>query len=414
MEKDREANASGQRDEGHDRQPGSAEELAVSNRQRAAAEQALRDSEARLRAILDTAVEAIATIDEFGVIESFNLAAQRMFGFTAEEVIGQNVKILMPEPYSDEHDRYLASYRRTGQRKIIGIGREVVARRKDGTVFPIDLAVSEVQLGGRRIFTGIMRDISERKDAERERERLLEAERSAREQLEAVVKELEAFSYSVSHDLRAPLRTIEAFSSILVKDFSRDLPSDALRYLSLVSGSARKMDELITSLLAFSRLSRRELTRQAVDLGGLAREIIEELRVQYENRDAAFTVGSLPTCLADPVLIRQVLVNLLSNAIKYTGKCEHAEIAVGSELVGDETAIWVRDNGVGFDMRYADKLFKVFQRLHREEEFEGAGVGLAIVQRIVSRHGGRVWADAQKGKGATFYFTLGKQACAGD
>ncbi len=244
-------------------------------------------------------------------------------------------------------------------------------------------------------------------------------------QLEQANEELESFSYSVSHDLRAPLRAIDGFSRILQEEYAPELGAEAQRYLGLVRDNAQQMGWLIDDLLAFSRLSRRSLDKQSVSPADLARQVLEELAHEYEGRRVEISIAELPKCQADPSLLKQVYVNLLSNALKYTRERETARIEVGtvgikdvrsqiadfggdqSEISDPQSAIYfVRDNGVGFDMRYADKLFGVFQRFHRAEEYEGTGVGLAIVQRIVRRHGGRVWAEAEVDKGATFYFTI--------
>lgn len=224
--------------------------------------------------------------------------------------------------------------------------------------------------------------------------------------MEAANKELESFSYSVSHDLRAPLRAVDGFSRILLEEHAPALAPDAARYLRLIRENAQQMGQLISDLLAFSRLSRQPLSVQPVLPAELVHRSLEELKSEHESRKVEVTVSELPTCQGDPSLLHQVFMNLLSNALKYTRKREEARIEVTGHRNGIEAVYSVKDNGAGFDMRYADKLFGVFQRLHRAEEYEGTGVGLAIVQRIVHRHGGRVWAEAEVGKGATFYFTI--------
>jgi light-regulated signal transduction histidine kinase (bacteriophytochrome) len=225
-------------------------------------------------------------------------------------------------------------------------------------------------------------------------------------QLENANKELEAFSYSISHDLRAPLRAMDGFSRILIEEYGPQLPAEGKRYLGLVRGNAQQMGHLIEDLLAFSRLSRLPLNKQSVAPGEVVRQVIEDLRAEQDGRNVEVTIGDLPACEADPVLLKQVWVNLLSNAFKFTQKQENAQIEIGSRQTEAECIYFVKDNGVGFDMQYVNKLFGVFQRLHRQEDYEGTGVGLAIVQRIVHRHGGRTWAEAEVGKGATFYFTI--------
>jgi signal transduction histidine kinase len=226
------------------------------------------------------------------------------------------------------------------------------------------------------------------------------------EQLKLVNKELESFSYSVSHDLRAPLRAVRGFSQILRSEYAPSLGPEVQHYLEIIDASAHKMGVLIEELLRFSRLSRQELTRRPVDLKALVYETISELAPEMQNRQVDISIDDLPACQADPVLLKQVLVNLLSNALKYSRKRQRACIQVGCQEINGERVYFVKDNGVGFNMRYIDKLFMVFQRLHTDDEYEGTGVGLAIVQRIIQRHGGQVWAEAEEDKGATFYFTL--------
>ncbi|HLK47321.1 MAG TPA: ATP-binding protein [Bryobacteraceae bacterium] len=241
-------------------------------------------------------------------------------------------------------------------------------------------------------------------------------------QLEAANQELESFSYSVSHDLRTPLRAIDGFSKMLLEDYADQLAGEGQRYLKLIRQSTTHMAALIDDLLAFSRRGRAPVNKQKMSVGDVVRHAIEDLQPERNGRNVEITVGNLPYCNADPLLIRQVFVNLLSNAIKYTRRRDVARIEVGAKPAGrlrDEgepapddfgdpemPVYYVRDNGVGFDMRYADKLFGVFQRLHCKEDFEGTDVGLATVQRIVKKHGGRVWAKRAVGEGAVFYLTI--------
>jgi signal transduction histidine kinase len=226
-------------------------------------------------------------------------------------------------------------------------------------------------------------------------------------QLQAAVSELDAFSYSVSHDLRAPLRAIDGFSRIVLKQYGSILPEEPREYLQLVRDNTVQMGHLVDDLLAFARLNRQQLKKQRVPTRKIVENVLSDARQQAEGRSVSVSVGEMPSLWGDPHLLKQVLVNLIGNAFKYTRMREAAVIEIGSREIGGEQVVFVRDNGAGFDMRYADKLFGVFQRLHRAEDFEGTGVGLAIVQRIVHRHGGRVWAEAAVDQGATFYFTTG-------
>jgi light-regulated signal transduction histidine kinase (bacteriophytochrome) len=240
-------------------------------------------------------------------------------------------------------------------------------------------------------------------------------------QLEAANKELESFSYSVSHDLRAPLRAIDGFSRIILEDHAEPLSEKGKSYFKLIRDNAKQMSQLVDDLLAFSRLGRMALSKQTIDPAKIVRLCLLEMQKEQEGRQLEIVIGDLPRCQADSTLLKQVWTNLLSNALKYTRKRELARIEIGSKKeprlllkgqpprpaeAGMETVYFVRDNGAGFDMKYAHKLFGVFQRLHRATDYDGTGVGLAIVQRIVNRHGGRVWGDAKPNQGATFSFTL--------
>jgi two-component system sensor kinase len=236
----------------------------------------------------------------------------------------------------------------------------------------------------------------------------------AKSLLETVNKELEAFSYSVSHDLRAPLRAISGFAEAIMEDYAprdgegKPLDAEGKRYLGLIQDNAHKMGQLIDDLLAFSRLGRQQMSDARIDIGALAKAVFDELAALTPQRQIALRIASVPPARGDGTLVRQVLVNLLSNAIKYTKSRAHASIEFGYLPEAGDGAYYVKDNGVGFDMQYVGKLFGVFQRLHPVTEFEGTGVGLALVQRIITRHGGRVWAEGVVDQGATFYFTLPK------
>jgi light-regulated signal transduction histidine kinase (bacteriophytochrome) len=248
--------------------------------------------------------------------------------------------------------------------------------------------------------------IEERQTILRARARFL-AERTA--QLVAANKELDAFSYSVSHDLRAPLRHITGFTDILVAKHSSHLGPEAHELLKLIQEGSQKMDLMINDLLNLARLDRREAVSKMTPLNSLVEDVLKDLKSEIDERKIEWHIGSLPAVNCDPGLLQQAFANLLSNAVKYTRRREHAVIEVDQMTVDGEAVIYVRDNGAGFDSKYAGKLFGAFQRLHTAEEFEGTGVGLATVQRIIRKHGGRIWAEAECGKGATFYFTLSEK-----
>jgi PAS domain S-box-containing protein len=374
--------------------------------------EALRVSEARFAGILDIAGEAIIAVDETQRITLFNQAAERTFGYSAEEILGRPLDVLLPARVVDAHRRHVRSFGESPElaRRMNERG-EISGRRKDGTEFPAEVSISKVVQSGQITFTVILRDVTERKQAEEALGRFnegLEArvrERTA--ELEAANRELEAFSYSVSHDLRAPLRAIDGFSRIVLEGHAAVLPAEGQRHLRVVRDNVRQMGRLIDDLLALSRVGRQDLGRRPTRPADLARQVVEELGAEQTGQRVEVVVGDLPPCEADPGLLKLVFTNLLSNALKFTRGREAARIEVGASERNGEPVYFVRDNGVGFDMRHAAKLFGVFQRLHRAEEYEGTGVGLATVQRIVERHGGRVWAEAALDQGATFHFTLG-------
>jgi PAS domain S-box-containing protein len=265
--------------------------------------------------------------------------------------------------------------------------------------------------GAIRTLSGVVQDVTDRKQIEEEITRLntdLEGRVEQRTQeLEAANRELEAFSYSVSHDLRAPLRTVDGFSQAVLEDFGEELPAEGQRYLRIIRDGAQRMGRLIDDLLSFSRLSRQPLNARPIDMRELACDSWQEINAHQECAGAEVVIETLPLSAGDPALLRQVWLNLLSNALKYSRGRKPPRVYVGSRRENGHDIFYVRDNGTGFDMQYAHKLFGVFQRLHRSEDFEGTGVGLAVVQRIIHRHGGQIWADAVIDKGATFFFTLG-------
>lgn len=289
---------------------------------------------------------------------------------------------------------------------------EIVLQRKDGQRIDLEAAAKNLTSDDHPQRIVISRDISQHKQAQAEIRSLnQELERRVLErtaQLEAANQELEAFTYSVSHDLRSPLRAIDGFSRILLRDYQALLPEEGQRRLELVRKNTQQMGQLIDDLLTFSRLNRQPLRKQAVDLAQLVRQVLEDLKEEQENRQVEITLGDLPSCQVDPALLKQVYANLLSNALKFTHRREVARIEINCQTREGKPVYFVRDNGAGFDMRYADKLFGVFQRLHSSDDYEGTGVGLAIVQRIVHRHGGQIWAEAEVDQGATFYFNLGE------
>jgi PAS domain S-box-containing protein len=361
----------------------------------------IEESAARTEAVLETATEGIITTNAQGIIESFNRAAEDIFGYDRDEVMGAHVSRLVPEAY-DDLSTTIDAHLSPGERHVVWSEREITGRRKDGTHFPLQVAVSAVVVNDQCILTGIVRDITERKRAEEELKR-------AREQLEERVQErteeLESFTYSISHDLRSPVRAVDGFAQLLRQDHADQLDAEGKRLLSVIHDSAQRMGRLIDDLLAFSRLGQCEMHRRRVDVERIARETLEQTLTGDGARRVTVSVDALPDAVGDASMLRRVFDHLFSNAIKFTRPVDAPTIEVGAVEHNGDVAYYVRDNGAGFDATYADKMFGVFQRLH-DEDVDGTGVGLAIVERIVRRHDGRVWADGAVGEGATIYFTL--------
>jgi PAS domain S-box-containing protein len=354
--------------------------------------------EARYRGLLEAAPDAMVVVNQGGEIVLLNLQAEKQFGYRRDELLGQKVKNIIPEGFAE---RLIADDLRSAEDALtqqIGTGIELNARRKDGTEFPIEIMLSPLESPEGILVTAAIRDISER----RRNERVLQEKNI---ELQSAVKELDAFSYSVSHDLRAPLRAIDGYSQIVLKQCGPLMSEEQRRYLQRVRDNTVQMGHLVDDLLTLSRLGRQPLARQLVSTGTIVAEVLRDVRQQVAGRSVQVSVGELPPVWGDPGLLKQVFMNIIDNAFKYTRLRDDAVVEIDSRRMGDEQVFIVRDNGVGFDMQYADKLFDVFQRLHRAEDFAGTGVGMAIVQRIVQRHGGRVWAEAAVDRGATFYFT---------
>ncbi|HEX4645408.1 MAG TPA: PAS domain S-box protein [Verrucomicrobiae bacterium] len=374
-------------------------------------EKALRESEQRLRLIIETTLDAVITIDAGGIITGWNTQAEKIFGWTSAEVQGRRLsETIIPPAYREAHERGLKHFAATGDGPVLNRRVELSALNRDGREFPVELAITPIRSGTEISFSAFVRDITDRRRAEaeiRELNATLEQrvlERTA--QLAAANKELEAFSYSVSHDLRAPLRHVDGYVQMLREEHGPALAPAAQRYLGKVASSVQQMGRLIDDLLAFSRMGRSEMCRTEVNMGELAEDALQEMAADAAGRNIEWNIQPLPVVRGDPALLRQVWVNLFSNAIKYTRPRNPAKISVTG---GKKNGAWefcVQDNGVGFDMRYVDKIFGVFQRLHNAEEFEGTGIGLANVRRTILRHGGRTWAESKVGEGAALYFTL--------
>jgi len=361
---------------------------------------------------VDGVVEyAIYTLDPEGRVTFWNSGGERLMGYNPEEIIGRPLSCL----YTRENGERRQAEQCLREAAEQGHFEEENWRvRKDGTRFWANTLTTALRDESGKLcgFSRISRDMTARRQAEENvrklNEQLEERVRQRTAELQQANQELEAFSYSVSHDLRTPLRHIDGYTEALQKDVMEKLDEQSRHHLQTISQAAKRMNKLIEGLLAFSRMSRTEMRRTKVALADLVRAARQDLARETEGRKIEWLLGPLPAVSGDPFLLRQVMVNLLGNAIKYTRTKARARIEIGSEETEVETRFLVRDNGVGFDMKHAGKLFGVFQRLHPNDEFEGTGIGLANVRRIIQRHGGRVWAEGKVGGGATFYFSLPK------
>jgi PAS domain S-box-containing protein len=355
------------------------------------------EQRSRLAAIVDSSADAIIGKTLQGVITSWNDGAERIFGYTAAEVLGKSIDLLIPESRGNEEAQLLA---RLSQGERIE-QFDTVRKRKDGTEIQVSLTSSPVRDSAGRLIgaSKVVRDITERRHA-------AEALALAKEAAEAATRELEAFSYSVAHDLRAPLRGMNGFAQVLLSTYRGKFDAEGVDWLEEIVGNAKKMGELIDGLLSLARVTRGEVRPESVDLSELARELVAQLAAADTERAVDVQIQPQLSAIIDPRLARVLLGNLLGNAWKFTSRAASSRIEFGRSEGDRAPAFFVSDNGAGFDPAFGGKLFAPFQRLHAASEFPGTGIGLATVQRIVRRHGGEIWAEGAVDVGATFHFTL--------
>jgi PAS domain S-box-containing protein len=351
-----------------------------------------KKAEKKFEGLLEAAPDAMIIANAKGEIVLINKQTEMVFGYRREELIGKPVEILIPSDFHKRHKGHRDKYFNDPKVRSMGAGLELFAIRKDGTQFPVEISLSPLETEEGILVSASVRDISARKVLE--------------DELKNKNAEMEAFTYSVSHDLRGPLRGIIGFTSILEEEYISKLDDEARRLTSIIKSNTLKMGHLVDDLLAFSKMSKLGLVKDRINTREMIDGIINELTQQNKELKINWMINELASAKADESMIRQVWVNLISNAIKYSSTREQPCIEIGSQEEDRYTVFYVKDNGVGFDEQYKHKLFKVFQRLHDNDEFEGTGVGLAVVEKIVSRHGGGVWAEGKEDEGACFYFSL--------
>lgn len=357
-------------------------------------------TDSRFMALLESAPDSMVIAGGDGKIIMVNRQTELLFGYSREEIVGREVEILIPEKYHRRHKTERNAYIAEPRTRPMGIGLELYGRKKDGSEFPVEVSLSPMQLDSEEtMIIAAIRDVTKQKQDKSEL-----AKRT--EELEVINRELEAFSYSVSHDLRAPLRSIEGFSNKILKECADDLDLSGRDYFNRIVRASRHMGLLIDSLLKLARISRLEMQPECIDISLIAQTISSELLSSDPKRKADFRIQQGINACADLNLIRIALQNLFDNAWKYCRKRDLTVIEFGRHLQEEQTVYFIRDNGVGFNMKYAGNLFNAFQRLHTSVEFEGTGVGLATVRRIIERHRGRIWAESEENIGTAFYFTL--------
>jgi PAS domain S-box-containing protein len=366
-----------------------------------------------LASIVSSADDAIVSKTLEGTITSWNPAAEAIFGYSADEIVGRPIYVIIPPELAGEEVEIL---RRIGRGERIA-HFETERLRKNGSRVQVSVTISPLIKDGRVIGASkIARNITERKSMERDLADARAGLAKYSQELECTVVrrtaelntanvELEAFAYTAAHDLRGPLRRMRTVLGILAED---ELGIEKRSLVSRLTESAERMSELLEALLNLSRIGKQDLQREEVSLDDLIKRAVSELSPEAEGRQVKWQIGPLPIVSCDPPMMQQALINLVNNALKYTKLQTSALIEIGQMQIGDENVIFVRDNGIGFKMEQADKLFTPFHRLHPERQFSGTGVGLATVDRIIRRHGGRVWAESKPNEGATFYFTIPK------
>ena len=380
-----------------------AKSMAEMAKKRKQVEQDLMETEEENSSIITSAMDGIISIDSNGVVRSLNLSAERLFGYKMEELIGESITVLMPEPYKSEHSNYIQSYIRTGEKKVIGLLSEVKGKRKDGSIFPLEVSISEVHKDGHPIFVGIVRDIGERKKTENYLGRYSSELKMANE-------ELEKFVYTASHDLQEPLRKVIIFGDRLKETCSKKLEEHETDNIHRMQKAAFRMQDLINDLLGYSKLRFKVDSFESVDLNKLATEVIDDLEAQILLSKGIIQINQLPVVEGDKIQLRQLFQNLLSNSLKYAKPNVPPNILINyTAMDNNHYEISFLDNGIGFDEKYINKVFEPFQRLSANKDIQGTGMGMFICKKIVERHKGTITPKSTPDDGTTFIITLPKK-----
>lgn len=349
--------------------------------------------------LLESLAQGVIVVDKSLNILLVNSQAEQMFGYSSSEILGKPHDLLVPHRFRGNHKNLMLQYFKTPKIRPIGIGMDLFGLRKDGTEFPVEISLSFVNTPKGLLVMSLVSDITIRKQIE-------QALRERVDELARVNKDLESFSYSVSHDLKTPLNTILGFGRLIREDYQGKLDTVLNDYLKRIEHSAIQMKSLIDDILNLSKISRQEIKKQQTNLSQIALSIIEELKASQPQRVVKVDIQDNMIANVDKNLIHIALSNLLGNAWKFTGKTPDARIRFNKQIKNGKSIYSIKDNGAGFDMKRSENLFTPFRRLHSDQEFSGTGIGLAIVERVIERHGGRIWAEGEINKGATFFFTL--------
>jgi PAS domain S-box-containing protein len=350
------------------------------------------------RQLLEAAPDAIIVVDQSGTINLVNSMAEKNFGYRSDEIVGQPIEILVPSPFREQHIHHRQGYFDEPSTRPMGSGLELTGQRKDGSEFPAEISISPLTTDEGVLVTAVVRDITERKRTEQ----VLQKHAT---ELERSNAELEQFAYVASHDLQEPLRIVASYTQLLSRRYKDQLDEDANEFIDFVVDAATRMQNLINDLLSYSRVGTRGQEFEPTNLNSVLESVLKNLDLRIKDNHATVTHDALPTVMADDRQFLQLFQNLIGNALKFRGE-DPPQVHIGFTRQDEEYLFSVRDNGIGIDPQFVDRIFLVFQRLHGRGEYPGTGIGLAICKKIVERHGGRIWVESEPDAGSTFYFTV--------